>query len=815
MKFLFGCLLTAFLAAICDNLFAQIIPSAIQGKVLTENRAPIEAATITLLKLRDSSTVNSVIADKNGLFRFTDIKPGGYLLSVTKIGYTRSYTNPFTIAVGQTLIMGEIILVTSANQLNEVSIIGNKPAEDVKAGKVTLNVQNNVIAAGNSAYDILRQSPGVRIDNNDNISLVGRQSALITIDGKPTNLWGEDLAGVLKGMQSNTIDRIELITAGSAKYDASSGGIINIVLKKGENKGANGTFTASAGYGKYGKGGTGITFNDRTKKLNIFGTYNFLYNKTFHDFTTDRNINFNSILSDYHVDYNSNQKNYSNNFSLGTDYFISPSQTIGFLISGYTRDDNFSKNNTLKISNQSVLDSIITANSNLDRDVTSINYNLNYNGKLDKSGKTLAADFDYTTYNRSSSEYITNSFYNASWNPYQSALLQRNLSPSNIRIWLSKVDFTDPISKTSRLEAGFKYSNVTSNNDLVFGPKGPNGQYLNDPMFTNHFVYTENINSAYVNYVGKFKTLDIAAGLRAEQTNARGNSLTSGSMVNNNYLDIFPQMQLTYHSDDKNDFSLSYNRGIKRPLYTDINPFLYYVDRYDYRIGNPNLKPEYSNSVELSYNYNKSFLFSLYGTVINSAYFANFYEQNDTTKVNITTQKNFGKIYNFGIKVYTPVTFTNWWNATFDLDASYLRFVAYPVNGNLNKGTQAIVFNTTQYFNISKTIIAELSGEYVSPNLDFITQYKANYAVNAGIGKQLFNTRGSIKISATDIFNTERERSVTNYQNLDLNTIIKRESQVVRLTFTYRFGKISIKNITAHHTGNEDEQKRTGSNGEN
>jgi len=815
MKFLFGCLLTAFLAAICDNLFAQIIPSAIQGKVLTENRAPIEAATITLLKLRDSSTVNSVIADKNGLFRFTDIKPGGYLLSVTKIGYTRSYTNPFTIAIGQTLIMGEIILVTSANQLNEVSIIGNKPAEDVKAGKVTLNVQNNVIAAGNSAYDILRQSPGVRIDNNDNISLVGRQSALITIDGKPTNLWGEDLAGVLKGMQSNTIDRIELITAGSAKYDASSGGIINIVLKKGENKGANGTFTASAGYGKYGKGGTGITFNDRTKKLNIFGTYNFSYNKTFHDFTTDRNINFNSILSDYHVDYNSNQKNYSNNFSLGTDYFISPSQTIGFLISGYTRDDSFSKNNTLKISNQSVLDSIITANSNLDRDVTSINYNLNYNGKLDKSGKTLAADFDYTTYNRSSSEYITNSFYNASWNPYQSPLLQRNLSPSNIRIWLSKVDFTDPISKTSRLEAGVKYSNVTSNNDLIFGPKVASGQYLDDPMFTNQFVYTENINSAYVNYVGKFKKLDVAAGLRAEQTNAKGNSLTSGSIVNNNYLDIFPQMQLTYHSDDKNDFSLSYNRGIKRPLYTDINPFLYYVDRYDYRIGNPNLKPEYSNSVELSYNYNRSFLFSLYGTVINSAYFANFYEQNDTTKVNITTQKNFGKIYNFGIKVYAPVTFTNWWNATFDLDASYLRFVAYPVNGNLNKGTQAIVFNTTQYFNISKTIIAELSGEYVSPNLDFITQYKANYAVNAGIGKQLFNTRGSIKISATDIFNTERERSVTNYQNLDLNTIIKRESQVVRLTFTYRFGKISIKNITAHHTGNEDEQKRTGSNGEN
>jgi len=767
------------------------------------------------LEFRDSSIVSAVIADKNGLFQFSNVKPGSYLLSVTKVGYAKSYTDPFTIVLGQTLIMGEIILTSSIKQLNEVSVAGTKPAVDAGAGKVTLNVQNSIAAAGNSAYDILRQSPGVRIDNNNNISLVGRQNALITIDGKPTNLSGEDLIGVLKGMQSNTIDRIELITAGSAKYDASSGGIINIVSKKGENTGANGAVTASAGYGRYYKGSTGIVFNDRTNKVNIFGNYNFSDNKTFHDFVTDRDINFNNVLSDYHVDYNSVQKSYSNNFSLGTDYFISPSQTMGFLISGYTRSDNFLKDNNLKISNQSVLDSIITANSNLNRDVTSINYNLNYNGKLDKAGKTLAADFDYTTYNRSSAEYITNNFYDASGNVYNNPLLLQNLSPSNIHIWLSKVDFTDPISKTSRLEAGVKYSNVTSNNDLNFGSKAPNGQYQSDPLFSNHFVYTENVNSAYVNYTTKLNKLDITAGLRAEQTVAKGNSITSDQVVNSNYVDLFPEVAFTYRSDNKNDFSLSYNRGIKRPLYTDINPFLYYVDQYDYRLGNPNLKPEYSNSVELSYNYNKTFLFTLYSTIISSAYFANFYEQNDTTKVNITTQKNFGTIYNYGLRVYAPVMFTNWWNANFSLDASYLRYVAYAVNGNLNKGTQAIIFSSTQYFTISKTISAEISGNYLSPNFDDISQYKANYNVNAGIGKQLFNNRGSIKLSATDIFNTQRDRSFTNYQNLDLTSTIKRETQIVRLTFTYRFGKISVKNTTAHHTGNEDEQKRTGSNGEN
>ena len=319
------------------------------------------------------------------------------------------------------------------------------------------------------------------------------------------------------------IDRIELITSGSAKYDASGGGIINIILKKGQNTGANATVTATGGYGKYYKGSTGIVFNDRTDKFNIFGNYNYSANKTFHDFTTDRGINFNNAFSEYNVDYNSVQKNYNNTFGFGADYFISPGQTIGFLVNGSITDDNFTKDNNLKIYNQSVLDSIsVTATSDLNRHVSRINYNINYNGKLDDAGKTLSADFNYTTYNRSSAEYITNDFSDASGNAYRPPDSLQNLSPSNIHIWLSRIDFTDPISKTSKLEAGIKYSNVISNNDLIFGPK-INGVYQSDPMFSNHFNYTENVNAAYANYENKFGKFNLKAGLpSAEQTIAKG-----------------------------------------------------------------------------------------------------------------------------------------------------------------------------------------------------------------------------------------------------------------------------------------------------
>jgi len=795
-------------------LYAQSPSSSIKGRALIENNLPAESSTIILLKSADSSIVNSAIVGKDGLFQFTDVIPGGYILLATKLGYDKAYSGPYEVLSGQVFLAKDIILKAGTKQLKEVSVVSNRPAVEVHPGMVILNVQNSIIDAGSTVYDILRGSAGVRVDNNNNISISGKQSALITIDGKPTNLSGDDLVSVLRSMQSSTIDHIELITSASAKYDASGGGIINIVSKEGKSTGVNATITGNEGYGKYGKSGLGIVFNDHMDKFNVFGFYNYSYNNTFHNFTSDRIINFNNVMSDYNGNYMSTQKTNNNNYSLGTDYFISPDHTIGFLISGYSRTDNFTKNNTLQIANQAVLDSTIISTSELSRHYTSINYNFNYNGKIDKAGTTLSADFNYTDYNRSSDEFITNTFFNATGASYRAPLLLQNLSPSNIRIWLSKIDFSSPLSKTAKLEAGLKYSDAISNNHLVFGPK-VNGVYTSDPNFSNTFLYDENVNSAYVNYQGKFDKFDLTAGLRAEQTIATGNSVTSAQIVNSNYLDLFPQVFLSYKYDEKNDFSISFNRGIKRPAYEDLNPFLYYNDLYDYRSGNPNLKPEYTNAIELSYNYNKAFLLTLYNSILTDAYEAPFYQQNDATKVNITTRENLGRVYSYGIKAFVPVVFTNWWNANFAVNAAYQRYVSYPVNGYLDKGTQDISFSSTQSFIINKTLSAEIKGKYESPFFYGVNQYKANYAVDAGISQQLFNKRGSLKLNVSDIFNTLRDRNSTNYQNLNLTIVDKRESQIGRLTFTYRFGRSSIKAASTHTTGAEDEQKRAGSNSGN
>ncbi|MDN5284164.1 MAG: TonB-dependent receptor [Mucilaginibacter sp.] len=816
MKGLFGGLLFAFLTGMCYFSFAQTKPSAIQGKILIEGGKAAEFATIVLLKSADSSVVKSSLTEKNGDFGFININPGTYLLLATSVGYNKVYSGPHKVLAGQNVIAGDIVLKLVNKQLKEINVVARKPYIEVKPGKIVLNIQNSVTAEGNSIYDVLRQAPGVHVNSGDQtLSIIGRQPALITIDGRSTNLTGDDLVNLLRGIQSSNIEQVEMITSASAKYDASGGGIINIVQKKGKNIGTNGSFTVGGGYGKYYKSRAGITFNNRTTKLNVFGNYSLDDNKTSRYINNNRNITYDDALSNYNVDYNNTQKSYNHNFKLGADYSLSTKQTIGFLVSGVVREDKFLKNNDLMISNQNRLDSIIKAKSNLDRGASLLNYNINYNGTLDKSGKNLSADVNYSTYNRHSNEYITNNFYTPAGTEYRDPLQLENLSPSKIHIWTSKIDYVNPLSKTAKLEAGVKYNHIRSDNNLTFGPL-VDESYRADPDNTvnNRFIYTEIVSAGYLNYINKIGKFDITTGIRAEKTNTTGNSVgidqSSATSSKNNYFNLFPQAQLNYQADEKSAFNLSYNRGIQRPDYQDINPFLNYVDLYDYISGNPNLKPEYTSTIQLSHTYKETFVSTLYYSVTNDAYDFPIYEQNDSSKVNITIHRNFGRIFIYGATFYAPVQFNSWWNASFNLDASYLRYTAYAVYGSFNKASQDIIVNTTQNFTLSSTLTGEISGRYESPTLYGINQIRQSYTVNAGLSKQVFGKRGNLKLSVIDIFNSDRERYSALYQNVDLTGISKRETRRVMLNFTYRFGKTTVKSASKHDTGNDDERRRTG-----
>ncbi len=800
----------AILLFSANSGFAQIKTPVLRGKVFTENNTPAELSTVILLAA-DSSIISSTACDANGEYKFA-VKAGNYLLLASSIGYEQALSGPYFIA-SDDIIARNITLIKSIPELKEVSINARRSYVEVKPGRVVLNVQNSIVAEGNSVYDVLRQAPGVQVGNGGNISIIGRQNAMILIDGKPTNLSGENLNTILQSMQSSSVQQIELLLNPSARYDAGGAGVINIISKKGTNAGTNGTFNLGGGYGKYYKAVGGVTFNNRMGNINIFGDYNFSANKSFRTFTTDRTINYQGQISNYDSRYYTTRESFNHTFRVGSDFYLSPQHTLGAMISGTVNNSAYLKDNFLAIANNGKLDSNIVTLADLKRNLSSINYDVNYVGKLDSLGQTLSADVSYNHFDRDSKEYISNYFSKSSGEEYRPQLDLQNLSPSKINIWAAKIDYVKPLSQASQLEMGVKYSNVSSDNDLVFGPK-INNVYTINSILSNNFTYTEKISAAYALLNTSIAKWKFTAGLRVEQTDAKAASSTNASSVINfdkNYTNLFPQVAVRYNHNTNNNFVLSFNRSISRPAYEDINPFVYFVDLYDYRAGNPQLMPSFTNKIELTHLYKNVINTSLYVAVTDNFYNFNSYIQNDQNKVNITTRRNFGQWAVYGIRFFSPVDFTNWWNATFSVDASYQRIKAFARNGDLNKGIQDILFSSTQRFTIAPGFSAEISGRYESPTFYGYVNFKANYRFDGGISKSVFNNMGTLKLTMGDMFRTDRDRGSIQYQNLNMAIINREEGRVVRLGFSYRFGNKQLKSARTRGSGNEEEQSRTGS----
>jgi outer membrane receptor protein involved in Fe transport len=783
-------------------------PSAIRGNVFLQNNIAAEAATVILLNLPDSSVATSALVNSKGSFNFLNVQPGKYILLATRLGSQRSFSDNFKVIAGQDITIKPIILSGSSKELKEVSIVAKTPFVETRPGKIIINPQASISADGKSALEILKQSPGVKVDNGDNISISGKQNALILIDGKTTNLSIADLAALLKSIQGTTIDRFEIIRSASAKYDAAAGGIINIILKKGQNIGTNGTYTASVGYGRYYKANTGILFNSRTEHLNIFGNYNIDAKKTYRNIYTDRNITNAGILSNYNSTYNNVQEVLSHTFKIGADYYLSPQHIIGLIVNGVVSNSDFVKNNTLNITNRGNLDSIIKAASTIDRNLNYFTYNINYNGKLNKEGKSLSASLTYSPNNRRNNEYITNQFYTPQGNEYRSPYLLQSLSPSNRSNWTALLDYVNPLSKKGKLETGLKYSHTQSDNNFVFGPLVA-GRYTSNPNFSNRFIYTENVSAGYINYNNTFGKLDLETGLRGEYSYTEGNSIDLSLVTTRKYFNLFPSLLLNYRYNDKNQLNLTFSRGITRPEYEKLNPFFSFLDLYNYQAGNPHLKPSYSNNIAIGHTYNESISTSLFANFTTDDTNV-FYTQNNATKVAVLSRVNLGIVHTYGISFNAPIKFFNWWNSIYEMSASYLHYKAYPQYGTLNQWTGDLILKSTQSFTLSKAISAEILGNYESATLYGTNQFKPAYNIDAGMRIKILNNKGTLGLGLADVFNTQRDRYYNYYQGLDLRQTDKTESRIFRLNFVYRFGKSTVKVGPSRKTGNEIEQNRMG-----
>lgn len=803
-------LLYLTIALVCTAITSQVSAqqAAISGRVTDEQQQALSLATIHLLQAGDSATVKTIFPDENGHFSFLSIREGDYRVKAVLVGYQDVVSNVVSVtASNNTVELPPLVLKTENTVLSEVAIDApQRPLVERKPDMLVVNVENSALAAGNTAMDILERSPGVTVDKDNNISLMGKQGVTVMIDGKQTYLSAEQLANLLRSTDGNTIKSIELITSPSSKYDASgTAGMINIVLKKNRITGTNGSLTLGTGYGVGHKANTSLNLSHKVGNINAFGTYSYMDNAGGQDIDIFRSIAQAQSNTDFMQHTTFDRRYRTHSYRAGLDYSTSARNVLGVLFSGYaTTGDNQNASNTLIGTQLSAPDSTLVTASQFDGRYASFAVNVNNQFTIDSNGRKLTADVDFSRFSNRNGAHYDNTFYLPSGDMKGQPLISRSDMPTIIDIRVAKADYTHPLGDKGKMEAGLKYGNVSADNDMRFEHL-VNDTWQNDGGRTNHFVYKEQVSAAYVSYSTQLGKWGIQAGLRSEYTISDGYSITLQNRIRRDYVDFFPNVSFNYAISDDHQAGLSYNKRINRPSYGNLNPFAYFLDQFTFEQGNPYLQPEYTHAFDLSYSmfqkYHLSAGYSRTNDVI-----AESMGQDEEAKTTWVTRDNLAKQEIWYANLNVPVKFTKFWDANTNINSFYMSFDG-PLGGQqLNQGQFAWQLRSNHTFNITPTFTAEASVNYQSSLVYSIYRIGSQWSVDAGLNKSFKDKRANLKLSVSDIFDTRMQDVRTNYANLNAIVNQKNETRVARLTFTYSFG--NMKNGARRSETQSDEKSR-------
>lgn len=766
---------------------------SVSGK-LAASAKPVEAATISLLQAKDSAVVKAGTSDKSGSFAFDHIKNGSYLIRVDAMGFQQYYSSRFTLSNEHNSYQANAIeLTATSQQLNGVVVSAKKQMVEQHLDKTVVNVDASPSNTGLSALDVLEKSPGITVDKDGNVSLKGKGGVLILVDGKPTYLSATDLANLLKNMPSTNLDQIEIMTNPPAKYDAAgNSGVINIRTKKLKTKGFNGSVTLGGGMGRNPKVNNSVNLNYRTGKVNIFGNYSYNFNKGYQTLDLVRNFRDQQtydILNVFNQHTKMTPDYQSHTFKTGIDITASKKTTLGFVVNGYLEHGSFTSDNTTHIYDpKGTLDSTTLAHNKQKDHFHNLGANFNLRHAFDTAGRELTADLDYIHYSTANDQQFQNIFYNnAGSKMHPDEFISGNL-PSNINIYSAKADYTHPLKGNAKLEAGIKSSYVKTDNNAQYANL-ENDQWVADTIRSNHFVYTENINAAYVNLNKQLsKKWSAQLGLRVENTNSKGNQLATSQSFTRNYTQLFPTSYIGYTLNDKNQFSLSYGRRIERPDYQDMNPFYYFLDKYTYQVGNPYLKPQFSNNIELNHTF-AGVLTSSIGYSRTNDIIMDVLKQVDSTKTSFQTKGNIAASTAYTASVSFNKPLTKWWRTSVYVQGNYSTFKGFINNGILDVSGASFMTNISNQFELPHNWGMELSGFFRSRSVEGTIVSLPMGMMSFAVSKQIMKKKGTIKVNFRDFANLQYFHGYSRYQNVDMQIQNHWDNRVVNLTFTYRFSK--------------------------
>ena len=770
------------------NLFsnAQSTSYTISGTVVDSLSAKgVELATIALKAPGNDNIITGATADANGKFVLEHITAGKYRLSISFVGYN---SKELPVELASNLQLNTIQLTPSSKTLNAAVVTAEKSLITKNSEKTVFNVAQSPTNQTGTAEDVLRNMPGVSVDQKGNVSIVGKDGVKILVDGRPNALAQSDLQSFLKSVPASSIEAIELITNPSARYDAEgNAGIINIKLKKGKADGLNGS--VAAGYGFFDRYNGNLVINYRKNKINVFATYGANYSKTGNQWIENRTITVNDTTSHYNLNSNGKEPRFNNTLKAGLDYFINDKNTLTYTVSG-----NYSQSRWLSVANSENFNAQQTelaryASTDDERSTNySVTNDLSYRKKFDSTDRELDLDINHTYVNGTRNAPLSSLAYDTAGNYVATnSLFRRTTSANNIHNVVFQLDYIHPLKKLKgyKIEIGAK-NETTINNNVFNAYNTVNSVEAKDSLLSNNFNYTENISAAYFIMSGAYKKqLSYSAGLRGEYTYIKSNN----NSVDKNYPSLFPSASINYAINDTQNVSISYSRRIQRPQFRQINNTISYIDQYSTWQGNSYLQPAFSNIISANYSISVGkHMFSVEA----SGNFENdmFTESSRIDSQRITrggvTNGGTSKVFNFTF--YFKLQLTKWWELQMNHTYSY---TTYGFKEGLNlapiAGNSYNLWGSTS-FKFWKNTNLEINGWFNTRKVNTQGYVLPVGMLNASLKKSFLKDHLTVSLSGINILNSMKWRWVTYNTGLTAPGSWQELNRTLMITLTYKFG---------------------------
>lgn len=770
----------------------------ISGKVIeVDSKMPLEYATI-ILQNKQTKEITGGITDVNGSFNIS-VPKATYQIRVEFISFN-SKVFPLKVIDSDT-DLGIIKLSENTKALNEVVIVAEKTTVDIRLDKKVFNIGKDLSIRGGNASDVLGNVPSIQVDVEGTVSLRGNENVTILIDGRPSALVGLNGAEALRQIPAEAIEKVEVITSPSARYDAEgTAGILNIILRKNKLTGFNGSLQLDLGYPE--RLGAAFNANWRTEKWNLFTNTGFRYNETPGNSLSESNFLAATAQNARVIE----QRNFgrlgrSLFTSFGAEYYLTKSSSIiGNIVFNSGNDDDVNTNDIQRYDANGGLNEATFRTESEGEDEQRIQYTLDYVNNFDQKGRKLSMNLQYST----EMEDILNNITEVDTQINELNDLERVIEDQDENRALLQIDYVHPVGENIQYETGYRgnYRDIFNSFYLAERQVFPGGPLVADTGLNNSFNYEEFVNAAYFQYGQKFNNISLLAGLRYEYTSIEIEQQTATTVDSRSYGNLFPTINLGYEFKDGENITIGYNRRIRRPRGRNLNPFPSRSSEANIYTGNVELNPVITDAVDLGYlkRWEKFTLStSLYYNISNDNWERIQEDTGDITDngdpitrrfpINLSTSERVG--FEFTLN-YRPFKI---WNINSDFNLYQVTTDGDYTNPT-NNVTQSFDFENTSYFirlnqkiTLGKTDL-QINSNYRGPSQNAQTESQGVFSMNIAASRDFFDEKASLSVNFSDVFNSRISRRTTNIPNF-LNQYSEfqwREPQF-RVSFVYRFNQ--------------------------